>query len=83
MEFKQRDRTTYEKASIPSTKKQHVKTELTKSFDKNLNRKNSDNSIALPTKGKRIACSFDIVSCVRKINVLSDDGLKKYQIFNE
>jgi hypothetical protein len=37
---------------------------LTKSFERNLNRRNSDKSIALPTKGNRIACSLDMVSCI-------------------
>lgn len=53
---------TYERAMIPSIKKYPVNTALTKSFDRNLKSKNKDNNIALPTKGKRIACSLDIVS---------------------
>jgi hypothetical protein len=43
-----------------------VRTVLTKSLERNLNRRNSDKSMALPTKGNRIACSLDIVSCVRR-----------------
>ena len=41
-----------------------MSTALTKSFERNLNNKKSERSIALPTNGKRIACSLDMVSYI-------------------
>ena len=61
--------TTYLKAIIPRAKKYAASMPLIKSLDRNLKRRKSDNKTALPIRGKRIACSFEIVSWKRN-NIL-------------
>ena len=51
---------------------------LTKSFDKNLSNKNSETSTTLSIKGKRIACSFDMVSCATTNTSIAENQTNKW-----